>query len=105
MTNSDSSAPQSVTQLGQICGADVAQLDPLQVVPDALIRVQVWRIAGEALQVQALGRPRCEEVLDRLAMMDRRAVPDDDQLSGDLAQQHSQEPDDRLPLVAVRAHL
>ncbi len=70
-------AAHAVTQVCQIGGADVAQFDPLQVGPDPLIRVQVWvqvwRVAGEPLQVQAVGRPRAEELLDGPTMMDRRA--------------------------------
>jgi hypothetical protein len=105
MTHVNRRAPQAVTQVRQSGGADVAQFDPLQRVPDALIRVQIWRVAGEALQVQAFGRPRAEEVLDGPPMMNGRAVPDDEQLPADLAQQHPQEPHDRCPIVAILTHL
>src|SRR5258706_13727791 len=44
--------------------------------------------------MEALGGTAREVVLDRLATMDRRAIPDDEQLAGDLAQQHAQEAHD-----------
>jgi hypothetical protein len=74
MTHADRSAPQAVTQVRQVGGADVAQFDPLPIGPDPFIRVQIGRVAGEALQAQALGRPGCEDVVDCLTMLNRRAV-------------------------------
>jgi hypothetical protein len=74
VAHADSSAPQAVTQVRQIGGADIAQFDALAVVPDALIGVQVWGVAWQPLQLQALGGSRAEEVLDGLAVMDRRPV-------------------------------
>src|SRR5258708_1379688 len=44
--------------------------------------------------MEALGGPAGQEVLERLATMDRRALPDDEQLAGDRAQQHAQEAHD-----------
>jgi hypothetical protein len=52
---------------------DVGELDVLEAVPNVLVqRVQVRRITRQGLQVQALGRPTGEEVLDRLATMNGR---------------------------------
>ena len=64
-------------QVGQVAAADIGQLDPLEVVPDPLRRVQVRRIPRQALQPQPLGRSALQEVLDQLALVDRRSVPDD----------------------------
>jgi hypothetical protein len=57
-------------------------------------------------QAQPLGRPTSREVLDRLSAIDRRSIPDDEQLAADLAQQHAQEAHDieRAIGVVLRLH-
>jgi len=94
-----------MAQVTQIGAADIGQLDALEVVPDALIWVEIGRVAGQLLQLQALGRSRAQEVLDRLPMMNRGPIPDDEQLARNLAQHHAQKVDDRLPVIAILAHL
>jgi len=74
MAHADRGAAQTVTQVRQIRGADIAQFDPLPIGPDALIGVQVWGVARQPLQLQTRSRPRAEEVLDGLAVMNGRAV-------------------------------
>ena len=81
-------------QLGHITAAQIAQLDALEVVPDALVRVQVGGIARQRLQVQPLGTTLAQEVLDRLPAMDRRAIPDDQQLATAFAKEQAEESDD-----------
>ena len=56
--HADGGAPQAVTQVRQSGGADIAQVDALEGVPDALIGVQVWGVAWQPLQLQALGGSR-----------------------------------------------
>lgn len=80
-----------VAEVGEVTAADIGQLDPLELVPDALVGVQIGRIPRQVLQMQPLGRSTLQEVLDRLACVDRRAVPDDQQLARDFAHQHTQE--------------
>ncbi len=53
-------------RLLQITAAEVSHLHPLHVAPDALFGVQLRRVAGEALQVDACRRPVAEELLDLL---------------------------------------
>ncbi len=86
-------------QLAQIAAAQIAQFDALDIVPGALVRVQVGGIAGQLLQVQALGGARAQELLDRMGAMDGRAVSDDQQLATHLAQQPLQEAHDILGVV------
>jgi len=62
---------QGVAQMLQRGATVVAQLDPLQVVPDALVRIQVRRIPWQDLEVEAGGSAIGQEVLDRLAGVDR----------------------------------
>jgi hypothetical protein len=80
-------------QLVQIGAAKVAQLNVLEIVPDALIRIQVRGVARQLLQVEPRRRPLREEVLDGLSAMDRRPIPDHEQLARNLAQQVPQELD------------
>src|SRR5881227_2818202 len=84
--------------------ADVTQLDALEVLPDALIRVEVRGVAGELLQADAAGAALGQEVLDRLAAMDGSAIPDDQELAGDVAQEVLQEADDVRALVGMVLH-
>lgn len=83
-------APQRNGQLAQVAAAEVAQLDALEIVPDALVGVQLRRVAGQLLQLQASGSTGAQKVLDGLAAMDRRPIPDDQQLATEFAQQHAQ---------------
>ena len=83
-------------QLGQVGAAAVPQLDALEIVPDALICVQIRRVPRQPLQMQPLGRSSRQVVLDRLSLVDRRPIPDHQHLAVDLAQEHPQESDDPL---------
>ena len=51
-------------ELVEILAAAVPQLDALQQVPNALVGIEVWGVAGQAFQVQPRGRTRGKEVLD-----------------------------------------
>jgi hypothetical protein len=53
----------------------------LEVVSDARLGIEFWCIAGEALQVDPLGRDFTEEVLDGIAGVDRRVSLYDQQLT------------------------
>ncbi|HET9110396.1 MAG TPA: hypothetical protein VFN78_06210, partial [Ktedonobacterales bacterium] len=66
-------------QLRQVAAAPIGQFDTLEIVPDALVGVEFGGVAGQLLQVQALDCAPTQEVLDRLATMNRRAIPDDQQ--------------------------
>src|SRR5260370_14787156 len=92
-------AAQRTGQLGQVAAALVAQLDPLEGVPDALVRSELGGVARQLLQVQSRGGARPQEVFDGLAAMDRRPVPDDQQLAAHLAQQHPQEAHDVVGVI------
>src|SRR5687768_8163213 len=88
----------------EVLAADIAHLDALEVVPDALVRVQIWSVAGELLQADAAGTAPGEEVLDRLAAMDGSTVPDDQELTGDVAEEMLEEADDVRALVGMILH-
>ena len=85
----------------QVSANHVLQFDPFQVSPDPFIRVQLWSTPGQLLQPEPLGRPLGQVRLDRPATVDRRTVPNHQQLAGYLSEQLFQEPDDVNPLVRV----
>jgi hypothetical protein len=77
-------AAQGQRQLSQVMAAEIAEFNALQVVPDALVRIQLRRVPRQLLQVQPSGGAVTQEVLDGLAAVNRRAIPDDQELAGDL---------------------
>ena len=82
---------QLLFELRQIPTAHIPQLDSFEVVPDALVSVQVRRIAGQCLQVNAFRSALAQELLDHPAAMNGRAIPDDQQLASQMAEQMPQE--------------
>jgi len=84
--------PQRAIQLREVVTTDVAQFTALQIRPDPFDRVEVGRLAWQLLQMDALGRASGQEVLDRLAAVNGRPIPDDAEFARDRAQQHPQEP-------------
>jgi len=72
-------------QLIEIGTTEIAQLHPLEVILDALIGVEIGGIAGQLFQMQPFGRPSLEKGLDLVSPVNRRAIPDEDDLAGDLA--------------------
>ena len=101
MAESGDGKPEVAAEMVDGRAAEVPQLDVLEVLPDALVRVEVRGVAGELLQADALGGALHQEVLDRLATVDRGAVPEDQELAGDVPQQVLEEADDVRALVGV----
>jgi len=93
-----------VSQVREVQAADVAQLDVLEVAPEAFVRVQIGGVAGELLQADAPGAALGQEVLDRLAAMDRRAVPEHQEFAGDVAEQVLEEAHDVRALIRPLLH-
>ena len=54
MPQAFSGANERSGQVLEVRTTDIAQFDALEVIPNALIRVQVWGIARQLFQVQAL---------------------------------------------------
>lgn len=92
-------------QFAQIVAADVRQLDAFQIVPHAFSGIEIWRIARQLLDVEAFGGSAPEEVLDGLSAMDRRAIPDKEDLATEFAQEDAEEPDHGVAVIAVFAYL
>jgi hypothetical protein len=90
-----------VSQVREVQAADVTQLDVFEIGPDALVRVQVGSVAWQLFQADPLGASVGQEVLDGLAAMDRGAIPEHQELAGDMAEQLLQEADNVRALVRV----
>lgn len=88
-----------MTQLGEVGATQVAQLHPLEIVPNALIRIEIRRIARKGLDMYATRSAVGQELLDSFAFVDGSPVPDQKQLAGDVVQQVVKETDDILARV------
>ena len=104
MTEACSGEAEVASKVSEILAADVPQLDALEVVPDPLIGVEIRGVARELLEADAAGTALGQEVLDRLAAMDGSAVPDNQELAGDVAQQMLEEAHDIRALVRALLH-
>ena len=82
---------ETLVEIVQIGAAQVPPLNTFEIGPDALIRVKIGRVAWQLLQAQPPGATLAQEVLDGLTAMDRRSIPDHQQLTGHVPQQVAQE--------------
>ena len=74
--------------------ADIAQLDPFELLPEPLTRVQVRGRGRLPLHVQPVGRPIRQERLEAMATVDGGPIPDNEHLAGDLGPQVLEKRDD-----------
>jgi hypothetical protein len=81
-------------EIGQVRAADVSQFEVFEVRPDALVRVEIGSATGRSLEAQALRRTFGQKGLDSLTAMNRRAVPNHQQLAGKVSQQMLEEVDE-----------
>jgi len=88
VSQSFSGSQQFLVQVLKISATDIAQLDPLEIVPDAFIRIEVGSVAGKLLQMHAFGGPSRQKLLDLMPPVNGRAIPDEQDLAGQLAQEH-----------------
>jgi hypothetical protein len=84
---------QFMMEMRQIETAEIAALDPLQVCPEALSRVQLRGIGGQTLHVESRRRPIGQVILDDVAAVNRRSIPEDDHTAGHLTQEMFQKGD------------
>ena len=76
-------------QFDLVVTTDVAQFPVFQIVPDPFDWIQIGGVSRQAFQPNPLPcRP--QELFDRLAPVDRRAIPDDPQLTRHVTQQVAQ---------------
>jgi hypothetical protein len=89
---SDGVAP-FMPQMGNREAAQVPEFNALQVAPETLAWIQLRGIGGEPLEVEAMGGPIGQELLDDAAAMHRGAIPNDAQPARHFAQQVFREGD------------
>src|SRR5919197_5180539 len=85
---------QLLPQFGHRLAAAVLELDPLELIPGALVGIQLWGIPRQSLQMQPCRCPTSQVLLDRFPVVDRRPIPDHQQLAPDLTLQLTQKPHD-----------
>jgi hypothetical protein len=74
--------------------AHIPEFDALQVGPEALAGMQCWGVGGKTLHLESWRRAIGQELVDEMAAVDRRAIPDDHQRARHLAEHMLQERDD-----------
>ena len=75
----------------QVRAAHVPQFDAFEIGPDALVRVEIGCVAWQLLQLEPFGSTLSQEVFDRLTAMDRRPIPEHQELAGQVSQEVAQE--------------
>ena len=86
--------PKLISHVGDISTAEILEFPPLEQIPDPLLGIEFGCIAGQAFQIQPFGCPSLQKGFNLIGSMDRRPIPDHQQLPGDLAQQEAQEAHD-----------
>lgn len=84
---SSNSQAHSATEMSEVGAAHISQLHSLQIVPDTFIGVKIRGIARQLFQANPPGTTVGQELLDGLATVDGRAIPDHQQLARDVTQQ------------------
>ena len=74
-------------QLREALTAEVLQLQAFEMIPDPLIGVEIGSVARQLFELHSSRRPACQKLLHWPRAMYRRAVPDNEQLGGDLMHQ------------------
>jgi len=73
---------------------NIFEFDSLKQIPDTFLRIQFWRIARQPFEMNAFGPSFCQVVFDGLTSMNRSAIPDDQQLTGNLTREDLQKAND-----------
>lgn len=68
----------------------VLELDALEQIPDAFLRIEFRRRGRQLFEMNATGPSFTQGVFDRLTTMDGSPIPDDQQLPGNLTGQQLQ---------------
>ena len=81
------------TQMREIDATHITQLDPFQVGPQPLTRIQLGRIGREPLQMDTVRRAVPQQRLDHVTAVNGGSIPKNDQATGDLPQHMLQKGD------------
>jgi hypothetical protein len=85
----------------EIEATHIAQLDPFQVGPQPLTRIQLGSIGREPLQMDSVRRAVRQKGLDHVTAVNWSSIPNDDHATGHLPQQMLQKGDDILRIEST----
>src|SRR3954471_6421760 len=77
----------------------------LEILPDPLVRIEIGRIAGQSLQMDAMGTTCGEKVFNRLPTMNRGSIPHNQQLARNVSQDVLEKPHHVRATIGVLLHL
>jgi hypothetical protein len=80
---------------------NILEFDSLEQIPDALLRIEFWRVARQAFEMDTFGSAFGQKVFDRLRAMNGRSVPDHQQEACDLTQEQLQKANHIRPFVRM----
>ena len=80
-------------EMREIEATHIAQLDPFEMCPEALNRVQLRGVGRQPLDLEPRSRAMREEFLDEMTAVNRHPIPEGPQAAGHLAQQVLQKGD------------
>src|SRR5262249_30388627 len=92
-------------QLVEVMAAAVRKLAVFEQLPHALVRIELRRVRGQALQLQPPRGAGPEEVFDGLTAVNRCTIPDHEELAPHVPQQLPEEGDDRWPAERLHLHM
>jgi hypothetical protein len=93
------------TQVSQVPTTQILEFASFEQVPHLLLRIELRRVARQALQMDPFAHRAGEKLFDHICTMDRRSIPNDQQRACDFVEQHPQKPHDILGLVGSLLHL
>jgi hypothetical protein len=94
-----------LTQVSQVPTTPVLQFAAFEQVPHLLLRIELRRVARQAFQMDPFAQWAGEKLFDHICAMDRRSIPNDQQLASDFVEQHPQKPHDIFCFVGSLLHL
>src|SRR5437763_3285083 len=92
MTQPRACQPYFWAKNGAIVAHQILQFDMLEILPDPLVRIEIGRIAGQSLQMDAMGTTCGEKVFNRLPTMNRGSIPHNQQLARNVSQDVLEKP-------------
>ena len=101
MAHAPEGAGNAVSEPTEAREANITEFDILQVVPQAIDWIEVGCVAGQTFQLEPRGGTLSQEGPYGLAPVRRQAIPDDQELARNLAEQVLQEADDAVPVEGL----
>lgn len=78
---------QLLPKVWEVKTTNVFKFDTFEKIPDTFLGVQVGRITRQTLDLNPFGSTFCQKRFDEMAFMNARAIPNDEDLACNLAQE------------------